>query len=48
MELIPKNSRKQLLEYLKYFYKVIESDKLIKQEFMEVCETKKMYNIIDK
>jgi hypothetical protein len=48
MELIPKNSRKQLLEYLKYFYKVIESDKLIKQEFMEVCETKKTYNIIDK
>jgi hypothetical protein len=48
MELIPKNSRKQLLEYLKYFYKVIESEKLIKQEFMDVCETKKTYNIIDR
>lgn len=48
MELISKFNRKQILTYIKYFYTIIENDKLIKKEFLDVCETKKLYNIVDK
>jgi len=46
MELISKNKRKQMIKYIDYFYTVIESSKLIKREFLDVCETKKDYNIL--
>ena len=48
MELISKYNRKQNIIYIKQFYTVIESNELIKREFLDVCETKKDYNIIDK
>jgi hypothetical protein len=48
MDIIPKHSRKQCLNHLKYFYTIIESSDLIKQQFLDVCESKKSYNIIEK
>jgi hypothetical protein len=45
MELIPKFSRKQMLTYIEQFYMVTESSELIQREFLDVCETKKDYNI---
>jgi hypothetical protein len=48
MDIIPKHSRQKCLNHLKYFYSIIESSELIKQQFLDVCETKKSYNIIEK
>jgi hypothetical protein len=45
MELISKSKRKQLITYINYFYSVTRNSALVKQEFMDVCETKKDYNI---
>jgi hypothetical protein len=39
MELISKGSRKQMINYIGGFYKVIENKKLIKREFLDACET---------
>jgi hypothetical protein len=47
-ELISKHDKKQSIKYINRFYTVIESSNLIKKEFLDVCETKKTYNIIDK
>jgi hypothetical protein len=44
-KLISGYTRKQLLYYIDQFYVIIESGELIKQEFMEKCETKRDYNI---
>jgi hypothetical protein len=44
-ELISKSSRKQIIRYIRNFYTVIESRELIKQEFLDVCETRKDYNL---
>jgi hypothetical protein len=48
MELISKPVRKQILAYLKSFYTVTQTKELIKKEFIDVGQTKKDYNIIDK
>lgn len=46
-ELISKYRRKQILRYINDFYTVIKSNELIKREFLNVCETRKDYNIFD-
>ena len=46
-ELISKYSKKYILRYISHFYTVIESSELIKQEFLDKCQTKKDYNISD-
>jgi hypothetical protein len=43
MKYVSKDNRKQMIEYIGYFYKVTESPELIKKEFLDVCETKKTY-----
>ncbi len=45
MELLSKSQRRQLITYIDYFYSVTSNSALIKQEFMDVCETKQNYNI---
>jgi hypothetical protein len=45
MDLIPKIQRKQLLSYINYFYTTTRNSELLKQEFLDVCETKANYNI---
>jgi hypothetical protein len=47
MKLISRNSRRQDIKYLEDFYKVTENNELIKQEFLNVCNTKKDYGITD-
>jgi hypothetical protein len=44
-EILSKKSKKYLLDYIGYFYKVIDSEYLIKNEILSTCETKKSYNI---
>ena len=46
-KLISRSGRVYLQSYIKYFYNVIKSKNLIKQEFLDKCETKKTYNIKD-
>jgi hypothetical protein len=48
MILLPKYSRKQRIQYLDSFYSVIDDSELFKKEFLDVCQTKKDYNIPDK
>jgi hypothetical protein len=43
MKHISWENRKQILEFIGYFYTVTESPELIKKEFLDVCETKKTY-----
>jgi hypothetical protein len=45
MDLLPKRIRKENINYIDYFYTVIKQPSLIKKEFLNVCETKKLYNI---
>jgi len=47
MSLLPKMKRMEKIKYIDYFYKVIESDDLIKKEFLDVCQTKDDFRIID-
>jgi uncharacterized protein YktA (UPF0223 family) len=47
-KLIAAYRRKQILKYIDYFYGVINSKELIKQEFLDKCETRKDYNLPDK
>jgi hypothetical protein len=47
-KLIAQYRRKQILKYLDYFSGVINSKDLIKQEFLDKCETRKDYNLPDK
>jgi hypothetical protein len=42
---IPKSGKQQNLEYLDSFYRIIRNNVMIKQEFIDKCETKKDYNI---
>ena len=35
----------QIIDYLNQFYAIIKSKDAVKREFMDACETKKMYNI---
>jgi hypothetical protein len=48
MEYVSKNSKKRMIKYIDYFYNVIESSKLIKREFLDVCENSVDYKIIIK
>ncbi len=48
MNLISKSERKWMINYIGYFYKVIENDDLIKQEFIDRCLTKKDLGIPEK
>lgn len=48
MDLISKTGRNWMINYIDYFYKVIESKELIKQEFIDKCLTKKDLGIMDK
>jgi hypothetical protein len=48
MQLLPKSIRLQNLSYLNSFYKIIESKEMIKQEFLDKCETRKAYNLPEK
>lgn len=45
MTLIPKSYKSRDLAYLKSFYKILESNELIKKEFIDKCETRKLYNL---
>ncbi len=46
-KLISRSGRTYLNYYVKYFYNVISSKSLIKQELLDKCETKKTYNITE-
>jgi len=48
MYLISKTGRKRMNNYIDHFYKVIEKDELIKQEFQDNCLTRKDLGIIEK
>jgi hypothetical protein len=47
MELLPKYTRNVDIKYIDEFYEMIVDRKMIIQEFLNVCETKKMYNRTD-
>jgi hypothetical protein len=47
MKLIPNADRKKRIKYIGYFYTVIENKELFKKEFLDVCETKKAYGIVE-
>jgi len=47
MELIPKYKRNLILDYIEDFYSVIGNNELVKQEFLDVCQSKKDYNITE-
>ncbi|TFG43702.1 MAG: hypothetical protein E4H43_01380 [Bacteroidia bacterium] len=44
-ELISKTTRRENLRYLEGFYQIIEDKDLFKKEFLDVCETRRMYNL---
>jgi hypothetical protein len=44
-DLIARYKRNQILLFLDSFYKIIENRELVKQEFIDVCETRKDYNL---
>jgi hypothetical protein len=46
-EIISKATRKENLRYLEEFYQTIENKAQFKKEFLDVCETRKMYNLPD-
>lgn len=45
MDLISQSTRKNKVKYIEYLYTVIESSKLTKKEFLDVCETSVDYKI---
>jgi hypothetical protein len=46
-KLISRSGRKYLDSYITYFYNVVRSKIMIREEFLEKCETKKTYNITE-
>ncbi len=44
-KLISGYRRKQIIRYIDYFYTVMKRSDLIKQEFLDKCETRKDYNL---
>lgn len=44
-ELISRSTRRENIRYLEIFFSTIEDQKLIKKEFLDVCETRKLYNL---
>jgi hypothetical protein len=47
-KLLSRKDRKYILTYIRYFYNIIWNKSLIKKEFIDICETGRDYNIIDK
>lgn len=47
MSFLSKMARKEKVKYIDYFYKVIDTKVLIKKEFLDVCQTKDDFKIID-
>ncbi len=47
MSFLSKMTRKEKIKYIDYFYKVIDNKELIKKEFLDVCQTKDDFKIID-
>jgi len=48
LEFITKYSRKYTLSYINEFYEIIGNPNLFKKEFLDVCETRKDYNLPEK
>jgi len=46
-ELVSKITRRENIRYLDGFYDIIEDRELFQKEFLEVCETRRMYNLPD-
>ena len=44
---LSRKERKYILTYIRYFYNIIGNKSLIKKEFIDICEKKRDYNIID-
>ncbi len=44
-ELISKATRRENIRYLERFYSIIEDREQFEKEFLETCETRKMYNL---
>jgi hypothetical protein len=48
MPLIPKTNKSRDIAYLKKFYKIIEDNDMVKQEFIDKCQSRKTYNLPEK
>lgn len=46
-ELISKITRRENIRYLEGFYDIIDDRELFQKEFLDVCETRRMYNLPD-
>ncbi len=46
-ELVSKITRRENIRYLEDFYNTIEDKEQFKKEFLDVCETRRMYNLPD-
>lgn len=46
-ELISRATRRENIRYLGSFYDIIDDRELFKKEFLDVCETRKLYNLPD-
>lgn len=46
-EFISRATRRENISYLESFYTTIEDRESVKREFLDVCETRKMYNLPD-
>jgi hypothetical protein len=47
MDLLPKYTRNTDVKYIDEFYDMLSDRKMIIQEFLNVCETRKLYNLTD-
>ena len=45
-DLVSKYDRRQIVRYINEFYTVIDNKYLVKQNILNVCETRKDYNLI--
>jgi len=46
-DLISRSTKNRNLAYLNEFYKIIQDEELFRKEFLEACETRRMYNLPD-
>lgn len=46
-ELVSKTTRRENIRYLEVFYQIIEDRDQFKKDFLDVCETRRMYNLPD-
>ena len=47
MEYISKSRRREKMAYINYFYNSIKDKELLKKDFLDICKTKKDYNIFN-